>query len=554
MKYLYLVTFLFIISCEKKNHENSSFTAKTLGFSKAEYFYEHEKMDSAFKYFNEASSYYLLKKDSIRYASCLGYLSIISLRQGDYYGCEEINTSAIKYLKQPRDNKYLLSIYNSIAVSRKNLKDYKTAIIWYRKALNAASNPEDKIIIRNNIAIANVKMKNYSEAITILDSLFFNTKGTQNNKTKSKILDNLAYTKFLQNSKYKAEKELYDALNMRTKDADIWGLNASYAHLSDFYSNTNKEKALSYAHKMYEVATILKSPDDKLEALQKLIVLENNSKSKEYFNVYQKLDDSLKIARNKAKNQFALIRYETEKNKADFLKSQAENSQKENQILKQYVILITLSLVLIGSLFWYRRRRKRLQQEKELEIKNTQLKMSKKVHDVVANGIYQVMTKIENQKDFDRDKALDELEFVYEKSRDISYDKIGEEKEFSKVVSELIASFNNDTVKTFTAGNSPAIWESVSPTVKEEVYQMIRELMVNMKKHSHASHVALKFEKTNNIVEIQYKDNGIGIPGDLVYKNGLRNAASRIEAINGTLTFETKIEKGLKVNLSFPVS
>lgn len=180
--------------------------------------------------------------------------------------------------------------------------------------------------------------------------------------------------------------------------------------------------------------------------------------------------------------------------------------------------------------------------------------MSKKVHDVVANGIYQVMTKLENQKDFDRDKALDELEFVYEKSRDISYDKIGEEKEFSKVISELIASFTNETVKTFTAGNSPEIWESVPPTVKEEVYQMVRELMVNMKKHSQASHVAVKFDKINNTVEIQYKDNGIGISGDLIYKNGLRNTASRIEAINGTITFDTKIEKGLKVNLSFPVS
>ena len=83
---------------------------------------------------------------------------------------------------------------------------------------------------------------------------------------------------------------------------------------------------------------------------------------------------------------------------------------------------------------------------------------------------------------------------------------------------------------------------------------MVRELMVNMKKHSQASHVAVKFDKINNTVEIQYKDNGIGISGDLIYKNGLRNTASRIEAINGTITFDTKIEKGLKVNLSFPVS
>ena len=61
-------------------------------------------------------------------------------------------------------------------------------------------------------------------------------------------------------------------------------------------------------------------------------------------------------------------------------------------------------------------------------------------------------------------------------------------------------------------------------------------------------------EKINSTVEIQYKDNGVGISGDLIYKNGLRNTASRIEAIGGTITFDTKIEKGLKVNLSFPAS
>jgi hypothetical protein len=46
--------------------------------------------------------------------------------------------------------------------------------------------------------------------------------------------------------------------------------------------------------------------------------------------------------------------------------------------------------------FWYRRRKKRLQQEKELEVKNTELKYSKKVHDKVANKVYHVMSEVEN--------------------------------------------------------------------------------------------------------------------------------------------------------------
>ena len=104
-----------------------------------------------------------------------------------------------------------------------------------------------------------------------------------------------------------------------------------------------------------------------------MIILENPEKSKQYFLTYQKLNDSLQTARSKAKNQFALIRYETEKNKADFQKAQADNVKKQNQILKQYAGLGILGLILIGggagSVVWYRRRRKRLEKEKELEIK-----------------------------------------------------------------------------------------------------------------------------------------------------------------------------------------
>lgn len=95
--------------------------------------------------------------------------------------------------------------------------------------------------------------------------------------------------------------------------------------------------------------------------------------------------------------------------------------KKQNQILKQYAGLGILGLVLIGGGVWYRRRKKILQQEKELEVKRQNLGILK-VHDVVANGIHRVMTKLENQEHIDKETMLDDLEIVYEKSRDISYD------------------------------------------------------------------------------------------------------------------------------------
>ncbi|UHO38423.1 tetratricopeptide repeat protein [Chryseobacterium capnotolerans] len=546
MKNFYFFTF-FILSCSQDHHP----THKSITNSFYETAWKNKDQgdtDSALLNFYKARDIFLKKHDTIGAGKSIINIGIILTEKGDYFGAQETSLEATHYFNERKVSNYefIKSNYNNLGIASYNLKDYDNALKFYDLAIKFSNNPLDTKIYLNNKAKALQEIKKYNDAINIYNQILENT---SKNKTEfARTLTNLAKTKWLDNPSYNPIPELKKSLDIRIKENDRWGQNSSYAHIADYYiKENNLDSALFFAKKMYLVSKELKSPDDQIEALQKLILAETPENSKSTFLKYQKLNDSISLARSKAKNQFALIKFDVEKIKTD-------NAEKEIKILQRNIGIAALSLILILGLFWYKRRKKRLQQEKELEVKNTQLKMSKKVHDVVANGIYQVMTKIENQEDFDRDKALDELEFVYEKSRDISYDKIGEEKEFSKVVSELIASFNNDTIKTFTAGNSPAIWESVSPTVKEEVYQMVRELMVNMKKHSQASHVAVKFEKINNVFEIQYKDNGIGIPGDLVYKNGLRNAASRIEAINGTLTFETKIEKGLKVNLSFPVS
>lgn len=538
----FLLILSFLLSCSKKKPS----AADRINYDKGYDYLEASKKDSAFKYFNKAKDDFIQKGYPSYAGNCLVLMGIIQCEAGDYYGAQETALSAIKFLDKKKDSAEIVSNYNNLGISCQKLKDYKRAAEFYNQASIYAQDSIKRFTLLNNMAVSYVYLREYNRAINIYKSIL-SSNIEKNSVIFSKVYDNLAFAKFKQNIQYNAEYELNEAFQIREKLKDNDGLNASFSHLTEYFENRDSIKALFYAKKMFQTALVNKSPDDKLEALQKIIQLEKPENIKITFKQYQNLKDSLETARNKSKNQFALERYDSEKLKR-------ENIEKDNNILKLLIGVVILIVAIIFIVIGYRRRQLKLKQEKEIEVKNTQLKMSKKVHDVVANGIYQVMTKIENQEDFDRDKALDELEFVYEKSRDISYDKIGEEKEFSKVISELIASFNSETVKTFTAGNSPSIWESISATAKEEVYQMIRELMVNMKKHSHASHVAVKFEKINNLVDIQYKDNGVGISGDIIYKNGLRNTASRIETINGTITFDTKIEKGLKVNLSFPAS
>lgn len=546
MKPLHFIILLFILSCsqnqKQENANNNSF------YDKAWEFKDKGDTDNALINFYKAKDLFLRNQDSIGAGKSLINIGIILTEKGDYFGAQETSLDATKYFNKnvPSNYEFIKSNYNNLGVASYNLKDYESSLKFYDQAIKFSNNILDTQIYLNNKARVLQDTKDYDKALKIYNQIFRNV--SKNKEEYARTLTNLAKTKWLKNQAYNPIPELNKSLDIRVKENDLWGQNSSYAHLADYYIKKNKvDSALFFANKMYLVSKKLKSPDDQLEALQKLIIVENPINSKQYFLLYQKLNDSISISRSKAKNQFALIRFDVEKIKG-------ESAEKSNSILKLLIGVATLIVTIIFIIIWYRRRQLKLKQEKELEVKNTQLKMSKKVHDVLANGIYQVMAKIENQEDFDREKTLDELEFVYEKSRNLSYEKAGEEKEFSQEISELIASFNNASVKTFTAGNSSSVWTNISAPVKEEIYQVLRELMVNMKKHSKASHVAVKFEKADQNIEIQYKDNGVGISGDLIYKNGLRNTASRIEGIGGNITFETKIEKGLKVNISFPSS
>ena len=209
---------------------------------------------------------------------------------------------------------------------------------------------------------------------------------------------------------------------------------------------------------------------------------------------------------------------------------------------------------LIALYVWYKHRKQKLEEQKRLEVKNTELKYSKKVHDKVANGIYHVMSDIENKSEFNRDEILDKLEMVYEISRDISYDKIDESlhDDFAEKLSHLLGSYDSEEVEIFLIGNEKEIWENVDAISKTEVLLVMQELLTNMKKHSEASRVILNFKQENQQIVINYSDNGIGI-SDLKPKNGLQNTVSRISNLNGDVIFETENVKGLKIKINFPI-
>ena len=544
---------LFLFSCSKnkvakiQNETNPSLNT-------AFQYYDEKKVDSAFFYFNKAKGELIQENDSLNIGVSLLYMAMISTDQGDHFGAQEIALDALKYLdKNKKENfPYLQSCFNTLGVAHTKLNDYAKAINFYTISLNYAKGSSYYSTIENNIGNAYSELKDYKKSLAIYSRIL-------NEKPKSeedyaRALTNMEITKWYQNPSYKASNELLKAMLIRKRIKDNWGLNSSYKHLADYYTKYKPDSALLYANKRYQMAQLINNPDDKLEGLEKLIRLAPTVNSKIYFERYQELNDSILAARNAAKNQFAVIRYEAEKHKNDFLKAEAENTKKQNKIVLQYLALALLLLLLGVGYFWYRRRKKALQQEKELEVKNTEIKYVKKVHDHVANRIYQVMDEIDNRPEMEKEEVADKLEVIYHITRDLSYEASSNkyQNDFAKSLDKMFSSYQSLKVNITIVGNNEQLWADIQENVKSEVFDILQELMTNMSKHSQATEVELQLERNQQQINIVYHDNGIGIQKDAHFGNGLKNTETRIQGISGNISFENN--NGLQINMTFPVA
>ena len=527
-------------------------------FNMGLYFLNKSKSDSAFYYFNHSKEAFLIENNYKFIGKSLINIAITQANEGDYIGSEESAVEALRYIKDLQNNTLLSAAYNCLAISKTELKDYDEAIKYYNMALQSSTNKISSINIKNNVAVVNIKAGNYINAIKILNNLNKDPFLSNLPLHQARIIDNLAYAKWLLNPYFKADKDFYYSLKVREQYSDLLGQIANHYHLSEYYENNNAKKAIFHANKMYDIALKLGNLDDQQVAIKKIIPITSQSSSiKYYFNLYEKISDSINSKRVQAKNKFALMSYEVERNKEENASLKAENAQKSYQLLKQSVIFGSLSflaiLILVFLIFWYQRRKAKFRQEKTEEVHRTKLKYSKKIHDEVANGIYFLMVQLENNSDIRPTKIIDELELLYQKSRDISHDaefNLDLKDDFSITLRNMIKPYGAKYTKIILIGNEPHIWENISINKKEEIYYILKELMTNMKKHSKADIVTLKFKKEDSTIIIEYSDNGIGLSGSFInsYKD-LTDIEKRLNPIQGSYFIDSEKKRGFAIKI-----
>jgi signal transduction histidine kinase len=246
-----------------------------------------------------------------------------------------------------------------------------------------------------------------------------------------------------------------------------------------------------------------------------------------------------------------VIRYNVEKAKTENIQLQKKNAERKYQLL--VVMLVALVGAFVG-LWLYKWRKRRMQLEADRRLQESKLRLSQKVHDKVANGIYRIMNEVEHLPEIDRTVLLDQLENMYNVSRNVAHDEEESVVNFAERISSMLNAFKNPSLRLAVEGNETELWQEVSLGVREQLLLVLQELMVNMSKHSKATQAYVGFTAKDDRLIFEYRDDGIGLDGKETAGKGMQNTVSRIETLNGTINFEGAEAKGLRVLIQLPIS
>ncbi|RTY79164.1 tetratricopeptide repeat protein [Flavobacterium sp. LS1P28] len=565
---LVLLLLFAILSCQKgtvttsvnvKNRE----TAKSILAKKfanlGDSYYNAKRFDSAYYYYNKSKEIFETEKDSTYSAYTLIQLARIQQTFGDYSNSEETLTEALPYM---HDNlQYQVAANNLFGISAKELKNYDDAVFYYNKILETVSDSLLRVTPLNNIANVYIEQKKYKDAIILLGPLLkLNVLDTLPYK-KAIITDNLGFAYYKDNQIPKGLALMNQALAIRTSINDSYGSIESYLHLADYYQNKDYQKSKVNALYAYDEATKRQSIDERLEALAFLMSHNQEKGENIYAILFVNLNDSIKKARNNAKNQFAKIRYDSRKANLESIKYKGQRAETllelETQKNQKYLLFFGFFTLLGGIVLiinYYKSKTKRERLEASY---STETRISKELHDELANDVFYAMTFAgtqDLQNPIKKETLLDNLDKIYIRTRNFSKanSPIETGERFEQNLKQMLNSYKSSSTEVIIKNGTPIDWSKVQTEKKIAIQRVLQELMVNMKKYSQASFVVIGFDMEQNSLKIDYSDNGIGFSEKLILKNGLQNAENRIHTVNGILTFDSQTNKGFKAKILVP--
>lgn len=528
-------------------------------YNYAQFFNSNEKYDSAFAYYYQAKNYFNNEKNINGVVKCKTNIANILIKNGEFFKAKDIAETGLEIINK-KDTLNKIAFEQIKANANYNLTFYNEAIESYKQILSLA--PKNSLLAietKAELAIALLETNRYEDATILIDEIINDKLFENNPKIQTKVLELLAYSEWQEYRNQSITIQLQDALKLANENKLYSNKISILNHLINIYKEIDTKKALIFSELMYDVAKEINNNESQIEALKNIILL-NPSIPKNELENYIYLSDQLNLKRKEKQNSLSKIQYETE---SHFNLSKIIQNPEQNKISIQrskivmFIILIWFVIALIIFWFYSNLNQKKTKQMQLTAIYETEVNLSQKLHDELANSLYSTINLVDGI-DFEneqiKEKLIKNLDHIYTQTRTISRDTSTIDlTNFEDDLQAMISSYADQSKHIITKGIGIIVWENLHANTKITIFRVILELLTNMKKHSDCTLVVLKFEFDKDNLNIQYKDNGTTT--QLINNsstNGLKNVENRIGSINGTINFD--LSKGFNAFIQIPKS
>lgn len=539
---------------------------------KAFYFWNNQKFDSVIAY-GRKSLEHLNPVVSQRTD-----IDTYNLMANAYYFKGELNT-AIKYylkvgelLEDGGDPLHLGYLYSNIAVLLSETNNNEKQLEYLHKAFTLLHENNDVVFIAtiaSNLGLAyyykqdTVKTLQWTQkALELSESSNDLMAKTQSYLTLSLIEKNLH-----KSLDYIEQSVRYaDQLKDKTHQA-----RAYYRYANILNQLKLPEKALEYAERAVNLSEEI---DDRITLpkaahIAATISYEGNQKEKaaDFYYIYATLKDSISSAENTREINEINAKYETEK-KEKQLAEQELKIQKQQSKLFLAILSGVLIIVIFGGIFIYNKKLqqsklKGLQQEKEKAILNSFIlgeererkRISHELHDGIAAMIGAAKMSLESIPHLSQEKQMNQfskvkqiLENTHTEVRHIAHNLLPtvlEKEGLISATTHFISEINKTQLVNISLTDKNSQANQHSKTLQLMLFRIIQELVNNIIKHSQAQSAKIIFSKSENGLQIEIIDDGIGIEDTEDMGNqGLYSITQRLKAIGGSFKISKKSNGG----------
>lgn len=532
-------------------------------------------LDSAFYYYHKSKNVSIALKDSAEIGRRLLSMAILQVKELDFLGCEITTVEGLKYIEPLKKYRTLSSLYQTLGNTLASLKRPEEARTYYYKAQNIVKYNKVKrkrekkyLNLLSNIGMTYKDQGDYEKAVSLFEEgLHTDSLEIKYPKNYQSFLGNLSSIYFLQGDTKKAIEGYKIVLKSRKKLKNCYSESFSHAFLAEAYiKNKNYILAEKHANIGLKLARKVRNNKIVLECLKLLSELSKGQKSKKHLQQYIQLNDSLFEKERRLKNQFAKIRYETEKKETEnkVLKTENKSKQleivyhKQQQTIGKLAAAIGLLLFISSVLFYFHRKRKLLYQaqlERITAREDERQQIAKSLHDEVAGDLSLLHQKLKKSNLLEEAKKLnavkENVRNLSHQLSSISFNKVS----FKDQIINLISDYFEINFRISVTGLKEHNWQELNNAINRLLYLSVRETIQNCKKHAKASKVIITFAIHKNHVFLQIKDNGIGFDANINKKGiGLQNLQERIEELNGTLHIKSEVGTGTLTSIQIPLN